>query len=58
MDIPDFSLWGAAGVRGKIGIMYQKGSFLRRIDQRLCIFPNPLGEGSGVLHYVLRLHFN
>jgi hypothetical protein len=29
MDIPDFSLWGAAGVRGKIGIMYQKGSLMR-----------------------------
>jgi hypothetical protein len=28
MDIPDFSLWGAAGVRGKIGIMSQKGPFL------------------------------
>jgi hypothetical protein len=55
---PCFSLWSVAGVRGKTKIKSQKGSFLIQIDQRFCIFPNPLREDSGVLHYILRLRFN
>jgi hypothetical protein len=51
-------LCNVARVRGRTDTMTQKGSFMIQIDQRLCIFPNPLGEVSGVLHYILRLRFN
>jgi hypothetical protein len=35
MEIPDFSLWSAARLRGRTVIMYQKGPFLILFPIRL-----------------------